>query len=150
MSEPCDSKNKPANEKSSKRPRTSTGSEHRRSINPAKGNREFMDTVQTWMKEHDEKLGKASRMLGDTNTRVENLEKRVKEGLDNCEARATTQQRFSRISAIMARQVSSHEYMKMDELEKQVEENHDWTKNSISEIQEYYNAGAAANNGNDL
>jgi hypothetical protein len=108
-----------------------------------------MDAVQTWMKQHDEKLEKASGMLSDTNTRVEDLEKRVKEGLDNCDARATTQQRSTRISAIMVHQVSS-QGMRLDELEKQVEENHDWTKNSISEIQVYYNAGAAANNGNDL
>ncbi|KAJ5989499.1 hypothetical protein N7481_004709 [Penicillium waksmanii] len=149
MSEPRDSKNTFAHEKSSKTPRTSAGSEHRRSIDPAKGNREFMDTVQIWMKQHDEELEKASGMLSDTNTRVEKLEKRVKEGLDNCEARATTQPRSNRASAIMAHQVSSHS-MRLGELEKQVEENHDWTKNSISEIQEYYNAGAAANNGNDL
>ncbi|CAI7677428.1 unnamed protein product [Penicillium manginii] len=150
MSEPRVFKNTSVKENTSKRSRTSAGGDHRRSIDPAKGNREFMDTVQTWMRQHDEKVEKSNSMLKDTNTRVEKLGKRVKEGFDNCDTRATTQQRSNRItSTIIGRQVSSHE-MRLDGLETQVGENHDWTKNSINEIQEYYNAGAAANNGNDL
>lgn len=107
-----------------------------------------MDTVRTWMKQHDEKLEKTTGMLSDTNKRVEKLEKRVKEGLDKCEARATIQQRPNRIP--MANHQISSQRIRLEELERQVEENHDWTKNNLNEIREYYNAGAGANNGNDL
>lgn len=107
-----------------------------------------MDSVQTWMKNHDEILEKTTTKMNETSSRLEKLEERVSGGFDRCDRRATNQERAQRKASLVERRLQDN-IIKLEAMEREVEENHDWTKDSISELQEHYHASAAANNGND-